>query len=226
MSLEVHRHLKLIRDLDSEVQTETSRVEAKQNDYFGVLRGAKDPKAESKRSQNLSLLDEIKSMQRGLLRKSYEKCQVASQLYERVDEFIARLDVAVKQAEEEVRVDLERLVALKETLPSKLTSKKRKRTDLKGKKKIGLKTSEKHQLNQALSEGRLALTPIVWKEAAYEPRYCTCKQPSYGDMIRCDNTFCTIEWFHTTCVGLPRDSIPESWFCNDCTALRSSTAQH
>ncbi|MBN3321221.1 ING4 protein, partial [Atractosteus spatula] len=35
-----------------------------------------------------------------------------------------------------------------------------------------------------------------------EPTYCLCHQVSYGEMIGCDNTDCSIEWFHFACVGL------------------------
>lgn len=58
--------------------------------------------------------------------------------------------------------------------------------------------------------------------------YCTCGkvsafalsylQPSYGEMIGCDNDNCTIKWFHLRCVGL--DSIPEgTWYCPICRPL-------
>ena len=35
-----------------------------------------------------------------------------------------------------------------------------------------------------------------------EPKYCTCKRVSYGDMVACENPDCPIEWFHFRCVGL------------------------
>ncbi|RYP03665.1 hypothetical protein DL764_004992 [Monosporascus ibericus] len=37
---------------------------------------------------------------------------------------------------------------------------------------------------------------------ADEQRYCYCNGVSYGAMIACDSTTCTIEWFHLDCVGL------------------------
>lgn len=47
------------------------------------------------------------------------------------------------------------------------------------------------------------------------PRYCVCGQPSYGEMVGCDNEDCSIEWFHLGCVGL---SAPPKgkWFCPMC----------
>ncbi|XP_066568481.1 inhibitor of growth protein 4 isoform X1 [Amia ocellicauda] len=52
-----------------------------------------------------------------------------------------------------------------------------------------------------------------------EPTYCLCHQVSYGEMIGCDNTDCSIEWFHFACVGLttkPRGK----WYCPRCSQER------
>jgi hypothetical protein len=49
-----------------------------------------------------------------------------------------------------------------------------------------------------------------------EPKYCYCRQVSYGEMVACDDKNCEKEWFHLGCVGLkvaPRGE----WFCPDCT---------
>ena len=54
-----------------------------------------------------------------------------------------------------------------------------------------------------------------------EPLYCICQQVSYGDMIGCDDTECTIEWFHFGCVGLTQDTKPKGkWFCPICLEKR------
>ncbi|KAF6030706.1 ING3 [Bugula neritina] len=56
-----------------------------------------------------------------------------------------------------------------------------------------------------------------WAYDPNEPRYCVCNQVSYGEMVGCDNTDCTIEWFHYGCVGLT--SAPKGkWYCPSCTA--------
>lgn len=51
-----------------------------------------------------------------------------------------------------------------------------------------------------------------------EPVYCFCNQVSFGDMIACDNTNCSREWFHYGCVGLA--SPPKGkWYCKECEPL-------
>ncbi|EHY66719.1 hypothetical protein NEAUS04_0917 [Nematocida ausubeli] len=45
---------------------------------------------------------------------------------------------------------------------------------------------------------------------------CTCKRPSKGDMIVCDNAECPIEWYHCACVGVK--GVPKKkWLCTLCT---------
>lgn len=48
-----------------------------------------------------------------------------------------------------------------------------------------------------------------------EPTFCTCNQVSHGDMIACDNSECTIEWFHYACMGLKK-APKGKWYCPDC----------
>lgn len=48
-----------------------------------------------------------------------------------------------------------------------------------------------------------------------EPKYCVCRQVSYGEMIGCDRDDCPIEWYHVGCVGLT--TIPKGkWVCALC----------
>ena len=35
-----------------------------------------------------------------------------------------------------------------------------------------------------------------------EKLWCYCAQPSYGKMVCCDNSTCTIQWFHSDCLRI------------------------
>lgn len=48
-----------------------------------------------------------------------------------------------------------------------------------------------------------------------EPKYCTCHQVSFGEMIACDNKDCPIEWFHFACVDL-KSKPKGKWYCPEC----------
>lgn len=61
------------------------------------------------------------------------------------------------------------------------------------------------------------LTPIPVNPAEPET-FCFCHQPSFGDMIACDNQKCTNgEWFHYKCVGLTKAEAQKydkhKWYC-------------
>ena len=36
----------------------------------------------------------------------------------------------------------------------------------------------------------------------YTKSWCYCCQPTYGNMILCDNQSCTIQWFHFDCLSI------------------------
>ena len=40
-------------------------------------------------------------------------------------------------------------------------------------------------------------------------------------MVLCEGDSCPRRWFHTQCVGLADDEIPESWYCEHCRALKN-----
>jgi inhibitor of growth protein 4 len=68
-----------------------------------------------------------------------------------------------------------------------------------------------------------AMPPAV--ADATEPRYCTCHQVSYGEMIACENPDCPIEWYHIGCVGIPEGQLPKGkWYCPKCAAGRAAAA--
>ena len=52
----------------------------------------------------------------------------------------------------------------------------------------------------------------------YEKSWCYCNQPSYGTMIGCDNTECSIQWFHCDCLRL-RHPPKGKWYCPSCTKI-------
>jgi len=56
-----------------------------------------------------------------------------------------------------------------------------------------------------------------------EDVFCTCRKPSYGAMVGCENEHCQYEWFHLCCVGMKE--VPEGdWWCPECTEFRQTSA--
>ncbi|CAC5377534.1 unnamed protein product [Mytilus coruscus] len=52
--------------------------------------------------------------------------------------------------------------------------------------------------------------------------YCYCCTPAHDKMVVCRGESCEMEWFHVECVGLDYDSLPDPWFCDDCTESNNS----
>lgn len=54
--------------------------------------------------------------------------------------------------------------------------------------------------------------------------YCYCNQPSFGEMVGCENSECPREWFHIQCLGLKTVPSEEHWYCPECrTALEAQS---
>lgn len=54
-------------------------------------------------------------------------------------------------------------------------------------------------------------------------RYCICNSEPFGEMVECDDQFCEVEWFHTTCVKVKtskHDETSREWYCPSCTKRR------
>ena len=48
--------------------------------------------------------------------------------------------------------------------------------------------------------------------------WCYCQEPSFGDMILCDNENCSIKWFHFDCLWI-RCPPKNHWYCPSCQKL-------
>lgn len=87
---------------------------------------------------------------------------------------------------------------------------------------------ERNTRGAGASRKSLDVVPQIEMEEYEEPtpepepeQYCFCKQPSFGDMIACDNRKCPNgEWFHYKCVGLlnkveARKYTKQKWYCSN-----------
>lgn len=48
--------------------------------------------------------------------------------------------------------------------------------------------------------------------------WCYCSKPEFGNMIKCDNRSCTIQWFHFDCLEM-RAAPKGKWYCPSCVKL-------
>lgn len=60
------------------------------------------------------------------------------------------------------------------------------------------------------------------REGGGEDHICICRDRTCGDMVKCDNSACPLQWFHYECVGLSTQ--PQGvWFCPYCVAQMRRT---
>ena len=68
--------------------------------------------------------------------------------------------------------------------------------------------------NKARIEELLSSSP----KADSSEKFCYCRGNEEGEMIGCDNTECTIEWFHTKCLRI-NNVLRGKWYCPECRKL-------
>lgn len=68
----------------------------------------------------------------------------------------------------------------------------------------------------ANSRGILQVDPSLLQDTEdYTKLWCYCKEPSYGDMIKCDDTDCCIQWYHFDCLRI-QHAPKGKWYCPSC----------
>lgn len=78
-----------------------------------------------------------------------------------------------------------------------------------------IRQTRANQSKRARKRARKVAGESSGGEEEVNPVFCTCRQPSYGEMIACDNKECEIEWFHMGCVTVKEGQ--KLWYCANCT---------
>lgn len=134
-----------------------------------------------------------------------DKVDLAMQTYDLVDKHIRRLE-CLSGAQ----------TATSETTSTTITTEKTN-SKISGNKKNqkGSGTRSNENLGESSS---IKMEPVLAVDMPLdpnEPKYCTCHQVSFGEMIACDNKDCPIEWFHFACVDL-KSKPKGKWYCPEC----------
>ena len=64
--------------------------------------------------------------------------------------------------------------------------------------------------------------PLDCEEEDITRLWCYCQEPSFGDMVLCDNEECPIKWFHFDCLRI-RCPPKNRWYCPSCRRLPQFT---
>ncbi|XP_023186797.1 inhibitor of growth protein 4 isoform X2 [Xiphophorus maculatus] len=229
LPFELQRNFNLMRDLDQRTEDLKGQIDSLAKEYTSNARTLSS-------DQKLSLLRQIQQSYSKCKEFGDDKVQLAMQTYEMVDKHIRRLDTDLARFEADLK---EKQI---ESTDYDSTSSKGKK-DTRQKEKKTAKTRSKVKSSDEDGSPKSAQKKVkLFQQGEFnapasnfgnvhpsdvldmpvdpnEPTYCLCHQVSYGEMIGCDNTDCSIEWFHFACVGLttkPRGK----WYCPRCSQDR------
>ncbi|XP_016525980.1 inhibitor of growth protein 4 isoform X1 [Poecilia formosa] len=230
LPFELQRNFNLMRDLDQRTEDLKGQIDSLAKEYTSNARTLSS-------DQKLSLLRQIQQSYSKCKEFGDDKVQLAMQTYEMVDKHIRRLDTDLARFEADLK---EKQI---ESTDYDSTSSKGKKVDSRQKEKKAAKTRSKVKSSDEDGSPKSAQKKVkLFQQGEFtapasnfgnvhpsdvldmpvdpnEPTYCLCHQVSYGEMIGCDNTECSIEWFHFACVGLttkPRGK----WYCPRCSQDR------
>ncbi|XP_063041944.1 inhibitor of growth protein 4 [Engraulis encrasicolus] len=236
LPFELQRNFQLMRDLDQRTEDLKGQIDSLAREYTTNARTLSP-------EQKLSLLRQIQQSYGKCKEFGDDKVQLAMQTYEMVDKHIRRLDTDLARFEADLKEK-----QIESTDYDSTTSSKGNKSEIRGpkEKKVARgSTRSKAKNSDDDSSPRSAQKKVKLMQQTTEfssvptgtfgnvhpsdvldmpvdpnePTYCLCHQVSYGEMIGCDNTDCSIEWFHFACVGLttkPRGK----WYCPRCSQER------
>ncbi|XP_020248026.1 PHD finger protein ING1 isoform X2 [Asparagus officinalis] len=198
-----------MRDLDKSLQGVQRQNEQRCEQEMEEIRRGIESRDITPGRSHIKFSDEALDEQKHCVRIADEKVNLATLVYDLVDEQICLLDQYMKKLE---GLRQERELAASggsSALNSDGITRSARSTESSrgGRKKTKLATPTE----QPSADFELPVDPN-------EPTYCICNQVSWGEMIACDNPDCKIEWFHFQCVGL-KEHPKGKWYCSSCVGL-------
>jgi len=216
LPVSVRRNLILLRELDQRCADNMKLLDDMQENVMEDITSlSREERAAKKR--------DLEAMFKVIGGFSDDKVELANQTYDMIDKQIQKLDAEYARFKTNLMKEYANMPS--ESQPSRSGKKnKRRRKKNQGNSCNSSKAAGiMPQLARpdisalaALPETLLNTNPLLDMPIdPNEPRFCTCRQVSYGQMIGCDNNECSIEWFHFTCVGLV-EKPKGKWFCAEC----------
>lgn len=191
---ELQRNFTVIADLDKRTFELMKRINECVKEYRNSHE--KDVRVSLYR-ESMELLDKARTY-------ADDKIELAGQTYDLIDKHIRRLESLSGSQSFQQQQQQQQGTVIKSGDGGASSS-----------KSAGRKNQKGHESPESSS----ACTPkpftVDMPPDPNEPKYCTCQQVSFGEMIACDNKECPIEWFHFPCVNLKLKP-KGKWYCPEC----------
>lgn len=238
-----------MRTLDAQLEPVLKQMDS---DLFELLMSRKKQTRKPTKKQKLAhagLEGKLKTHETIVQDLCSGKSAKATEMYDKVDKIIEKLDKGMKQLESEIKEESE-----KHGLDYQQPQDSHNLIDRTPKQGRGRQVGRGRPQGRGFLQGPLrksgrgrqrpmGLAPLTVDSASpfaggivppsghhvsppdvpldsAEPRYCLCNRVSYGEMVACDHNECSEEWFHFGCVGLKKK--PDGkWYCPQCTEARA-----
>lgn len=141
------------------------------------------------------------------------KLSLSVEIYDAIEQHVQRLDEELKSYEPDIRDEFSQFPSHDQPISSHFIAERQS---------LGVFPGDHDFWDIASTEMQSEAVDKSFNEDEEidpdEPKYCTCKKVSHGEMIACDNDDCEVEWFHFECVGL--QAKPKGrWICPSCMQM-------
>ena len=233
---EIIRNLKLLKEVEIRSKENNTSLQKEREKFLSQIKDNKNP------SSNESTIHNINTKYKELLTLSNYKKEIIKQIQSILeDNFLSNLEPIIQEGQKECQeqlsnpnypynenslsnINLEKN-NLDEYSRSSDYSKRRKENsnaankNLLGNKKNRSKSMKTKKLG-AVGEYNEDIGNVLHaNEQASTERFCICHQPSYGNMIQCENPECNKgKWFHYACVGIDNEKaeiLKKEWYCSE-----------
>ena len=232
---EIIRNLKLLKEVEIRSKDNNRLLQEKREAFLSLIKDNKSiPSNEDK-------IREINTKYKELLTLSNYKKEIIKQIQSILeDSFLSNLEPIIQEGQNECQEQsINQNYPYIENSFSNINLEKNnldefsRSSDYSKRRKEGSSAANKHFLgnkknrSKSMKSKKLAATGeyneelgnvLHGNEQPSTEFFCVCHQPSYGNMIQCENPECNKgKWFHYACVGIEneKDMTKKEWFCSD-----------
>ena len=227
---EIVRYLQLLKDVEKRSKQNNIDLQKDRENFLIKLK-------EFKNNYTLELkekYDNITRQYKELLTLSNYKKEIIKQIQRILeDSFLSNLEPIIQEGQKECQEQLlnpnyifnnspygttEKLNQDEYSLASEYSKKRKEDENGLTKSFLGSKKNRTKSLKiRKIPVNEHAINNLPEGGQLSNELFCFCHQPSYGNMIQCENPECKYKWFHYGCVSINEkdDYAKKEWYCSD-----------
>lgn len=225
---EIVRYLQLLKDVEKRSKDNNITLQKEREKFLLKFKEYKNNNTVELRDQ----YDKINHQYKDILTLSNYKKEIIKQIQSILeDSFLSNLEPIIKEGQKECQDQLlnpnynspygtiEKLNQDDYSLISDYSKKRKDDENGSTKNLLGNKKNRTKTLKIRKIPTNNERAPNTMPEGGQlsNELFCFCNQPSYGNMIMCENPDCKFKWFHYGCVSINEkdDYAKKEWFCSE-----------